>query len=502
MDLLKKQSTGDLLATPKISDRVWSDIERPKLLGSETLGQFAIGVGKGALSTAKGLATLGEKTLQQTVGRGIEAVTGIPKETGMPSILNTKTETGQKVEKALTPEGIVQNIGFGAEQLGEFFIPASKAVKAEQLVNTLAKGITSPLIAGATRIVGKSLVQGLTAGAVKFAQTGGNLKEAYETGKAAAIGRGIFATIGEGARAIKLPERLYSTIFKNTASDMMTELKTENLVNLQKVNPEKYTQFLKQGIIKEGATGPILNETIAKQALDAGLRGSIRNMARTVINGTLDSEAEVQSVVSTFKGTVPLKEKQFVNVLKGIQEEYQDVGFNEISDEAGRLVKVLENTGGDIPGMEALFIKRLLDRARIATSFEKPVSKLSLSQQNFKTLADTARSRLKTAIPELQEIMSKYSFNIEAMETLAKEAARRGNNQALSLIDSLFLSSAFGGNNMIPGLTAGIMRKLLMSGPGITSAAQLLNKGVASQATTGLTGGASSYLSNLSQSQQ
>jgi hypothetical protein len=294
---------------------------------------------------------------------------------------------------------------------------------------------------------------------------------------------------------------LYSTIFKNSASDMMQELKTENLVNLQKTNPEKYNQFIKQGIINVSSGTPVLNETVAKQALDSGLRGGIRNMARTVINGALDSEAEVQNAVKNHPGTIDLSEKQFGNILSKISQDYQDVGFNEISDEAARLANTIKEGNGQVDASTALAVRRLLDRARIATSFDKPASSLSMTQSNLKTLADTVRSRVN-AIPGLGEIMSKYSFYIDAIDTLSKEAARRGNNQALSLIDSLFLSSAFGGHELIPGLTAGMVRKILMSGNGTTALAQLLNKSVVSPATSGTISAASSGLESLVSPQQ
>jgi hypothetical protein len=87
------------------------------------------------------------------------------------------------------------------------------------------------------------------------------------------------------------------------------------------------------------------------------------------------------------------------------------------------------------------------------------------------------------------------------LDSLAREAARRGNNQALSLIDSLFLSSAFGGNNMIPGVTAGIARKVLMSGPGVTGLAQFLNKGTGAT-LPGVLGAGAKSLTNSTPPQQ
>lgn len=478
--------------------------ENPSFLSKAkgAFDNFSMGVAKGELSTLKGLGTIGQTVLDQTAGRAVNAALGkgwVPTgpDNTVADIYRPGTPRAAQAEQFVTPEGTAQNIGFGTERLAEILLPAAKAAKAETAINAASKAITSPALAATARIAGKAAVQAGTAGAMEFVHTGG--QDMGKVGTAAATA-GIFragmATIGEGARAINLPERLYSTIFKNTASDMMTELKTQNLVDLYNTDPEKYAQFVKQGIIQNTPGGPVLNETIAKQALDMGLRGSIRNMAKTVIGGTLDSESAVRTTLQNYNGTVDLSEKQFYNVLKGIQQEYQDVGFNEISDEAGRLAGAIKSGKGAVSGLDALDIRRLLDKARIASSYEKPPMSMSLTQANLKTLADAARSRLNS-IPGMKDIMSKYSFYIDAMDTLAKEAARRGNTQALSLIDSLFLSSAFGGNNAIPGVTAGMFRKYVMSGPGVTGLGQMLNKGtIGPGASTAIQAGASG-LANL-----
>lgn len=448
---------------------------------NDAFGNFATGVAKGEVSTVKGAMDLGNRVANQTAGRVVNAIQGkgftplSSDQLGNDWSVNPDSASSQSGNAALVPQGTAENVGFGTERLAEFLLPAAKAAKGEAIVNTLSKGISSPFLASAARVAGKSAIQGGVAAGMEAVHTGGGDMNAV---KNAALTAGIFragmATIGEGARAIRLPERLYSTIFKNTASDMMSELRTENLADLYKTDPEKYAQFVRQGIIQDTPGGPVLNETIAKQALDSGLRGSIRNMAKTVIGGTLDSESQVRQTLQNYTGTVDLSEKQFYNVLKGVQANYKDVGFNEISNEAGRLAAAIKAGKGQVSGVDALDVRRLLDKARIASSYDKPAMSMSLSQANLKTLADAARSRVN-AIPGMGDIMAKYSFNIEAMDALAKEAARRGNTQALSLIDSLFLSSAFGADNMVPGVTAGIARRVLMSGPGITGTAQALN---------------------------
>lgn len=468
---------------------------------SESMGEFSEGFTKDNLSFLKGAGTIGQTVLDQTAGRVVNAIEGkgfVP--TGPDGTISDLYRKGSTVsnsaDKFLETEGTAQKLGAATAELAQFFIPAGKAMKAERSIDLLTKGMTSPLFAAATRVVGKGLIQGAAAGGIKFVQTGGDAGESAKVGIGAGVFRGGIATIGEGARALRIPERLYSMIFRNTASDMMDELKTETLVNLYKTQPEKYAALVKQGIITETEGGPQVNATIAKQALDMGLKGSIRNMAKSVVEGTLDSESQVRTLVANYKGTVDLSEPQFQKILTKISSQYQDVGFNEISDEAARLAGVIKDSKGAVDAITALDVRRLLDRARIASSFDRGVMELSLGQSNLKTLADAARKRVN-AIPGMGDVMGKYSFYIDAMETLAKEAARRGNNQALSLIDSLFLSSAFGADNYIPGLTAGMVRKLFMSGKGTTMLAGLLNKSAASTPMIGTTGAAASGLTSL-----
>lgn len=471
---------------------------QPSTSQPSTLNEFSTGFAKGGLSTLKGLGTIGQAGLSQTAGRLVSAVQG---RGFIPTTSNNIYTPGSPQEiqagRFIEPTGIAQKIGFGTEQLAEYFIPAAKAQKAEQAVNLISKGITSPFLAATTRVVGKAIAQGVAAGGVKYIQTGGKIKPAAQTALLAGATRGAIAIIGEGARALHLPERLYSTIFKNSAKDMLTELKSNGLQALQVRDPQKFADFVEKGIVKIGPSGtPILNDTLAEQALDKGLRGSIRDMANEVLEKTFDSEDEVRRIARTYSGTINLKEPQFQNVLRGIAQEYEDVGFGDISKAASTLADKIKVSKGLVSSEDALAVRRLLDQARIASSFERPASKLSLTQSNFKTLADTVRSRVNV-IPGMGEVMKDYSFYIDAMQSLATEAARRGNNQVLSLIDSLFLSGAYAGNNPIPGLTMGMLRKLIISAPGTTALGSLLNQPNISGLTSGLISAGSSGVQSL-----
>lgn len=455
----------------------------------EPIKNFSEGVAKGELSTLKGLGTLGQKVLDSTLNK-------IPGVNAGSDIYRPDTTVGQTATQTLTPDGTAQNIGFGAERLAELLAPASKIAKAEKTADILFRG--SGFLPAAERVVAKSAINAIPTGLTVAAQKG-DIKAGAEAGLISGLTRGAFATIGEGTRALKMPERLYSTIFKNTKNDMLAELKNDGIRTLQENNPQRYQELVSKGIIKVGADGtPKVNETLAEQALDRGLRGSIRHMADTVVEGTLNSEDKVQTIAKNYAGKVNLTEPQFPNVLKKIATEYEDVGFGEIADEATNLANELSTSKGQVSAETAIKVKRFLDRVRIASSFDKPVVNLSTSQANLKTLSDAVRGRVNS-IPGMGEVMKDYSFNIQALEALAKEASRRGNNQVLSLIDSLFLSGAYAGNNPVPGVTMGTLRKLLLSAPGTTYLAQALKSSAISPvAIGGLSVGSASGQSLLS----
>lgn len=470
---------------------------RPERTG---VAGVAVGAAKGASSTIKGLGTIGQSILDQTAGRFVNLAQGkgfVPtKSDGSVSDIYRKgTEREQKASNFLAPQGTAEKVGFTGEQIAEFFIPAGAASKAEKTIDILSAGIKSPLARSVTKILGKSAVQGLTSGGVRAAQTGGDIKETAVAAGTAGLTRGIFATAGEVVRGVKLPERIYSTIFKNSKADMLADLKADGIANLQRTNPEKYKEFVASGVIHLKDGQPIINETVAEQALNRGLSGSLKSMANEVVTKSLQAEDDLMRIVKNTTETVDIPEKQYINVLKSIAEEYQDVGFGEISSQADDLATKLSSSGGKVDASTALQLRRFLDRMRVAGSYEKPVSKLSLTQSNFKTLADTLRSRVNK-IPGVGEIMKDYSFYIDAMDELAREAARRGNNQVLGLIDSVFLTGAAASANPIPSAMIGVLRRYFTSPQGQTFLAQFLKNPNLGSIGSGILGASSGAVSS------
>lgn len=471
-------------------DSAWGavkpEVKEPSRLSKavDTAGEFSEGVAKGILKTLKGASDVGEKVARTAtrpfIGEAADRT-------------QAEEEFSKKADEFLKPENTPQKIGFTAEQVAEFFVPAAKAAKAEQAINLLSQGIKSPALAAGARVLGKAAVQGGAAGGVRYLQSGGDAEEAGKTALTAGVVRGGMAIIGEGARALKLPERLYSTIFKASKDDMLSELRAGGIEKLRAENPKQYEEFVKAGIIKQSADGskPYINETLAEQALHRGLTGSVKNMSNEVVRKTLETEDAVRKAVAGHKAPVDLSKPQYVSVLKKIAQEYDDVGFGEISDEANRLSEVLTKSKGMVSADDALDIRRFFDRMRLASSFDRPASSLSMTQSNLKTMADSVRSKIND-IPGVGGLMKDYSFYLDALEALAKEGARRGNNQVLSLIDSVLLGGAAAGGPSATAATTGLTmlaaRRFLASSFGATFLGQAIEKSAASPALSGIIG--------------
>lgn len=459
---------------------------------SNTIGEYSEGFVKGALGTVKNIASIGDYALRNTSGRLANVVTGKGNVPNAPSpMFDKNTSLGQKTDKFLTPQGTAQEVGKLTENISEFFIPASGVARAETVLNGLTAGL--PKFLGATARVGsKMAVNALPDTAIGTAQTG-DLEEGLEIGALGGGIRGALGAVGEVARGFKIPERLYQTVFKNASRDMQKEFTSDFLVDLYKTRPHIYNDLAEQGIIKTEGGIPVLNKTLAEEALDRGYKGSIVAMGRRAAGDVLQSESAVRKAVQSYKGTVGLEQPEFFNILREISAEYKNVGFGEISKEADKLAQIWLDSKGKVSGETALAVRRLLDKARLARSFEVPITKLSLSQANLKIMADEARKRLNK-IPGLQDIMDDYSFSLDALEDLAREGARRGNNQVLSLIDSVFLGAGMAAGDFTQAVTLASLRKYLQSGRGATTIGSALKNPNASPLTVGAIGAGASLL--------
>lgn len=381
------------------------------------------GAAKGAGSTLFGLGKLG-----QTIANPVEGALGV-----------RKTDVGETPD-FLKPQNAAQKAGFATEQILEFLAPGSVATKGAKAASAAvsASGMSN-FLKGASRVALRAGAEGAAAGAVRAAQTG-SFKEGA---KAGAITAGIVAPLsaaGEALRASGISEKLYGQIFKNSYDDMTEALRTGALKDMQQRFPDRFKELVDQGLIKAGPNGVQFDPTLAREALDRNLKGSLKNMANEVVRKTLDLEEKARKTAAGHQGFLEIPQPdKYTNLLRQIGAQYKGTFLEGRTGQAMTWAKKIES--GKLTADDALELRRFLDKMRIASSY-RPSTHLSIGQEDFKKAADQLRG-VVNAVPGMEGTMNEYRFYIQALESLAKEAAKRSNAAVINLIDTALFG--FGG---------------------------------------------------------
>jgi len=162
----------------------------PPPKGEQGFKGFGIGAVKGLGSTLVGAGQLGSKLLDKSVGR----LFGRGKATDVDQF------AGGIKDRFLTPEGTAENVGFAVEQIGEFFVPASAALKVGRAAKAAATG--GRFLKGAAKLGAISGTEGVLGTGQSALQSGKLGKEELGVGAASLIAPPVFA--GGGALVRKL----------------------------------------------------------------------------------------------------------------------------------------------------------------------------------------------------------------------------------------------------------------------------------------------------------
>lgn len=419
-----------------------------------------IGALKGAGSTITGIDTLVRKV--PGVGTALDAIS--PQKGGLA-----------QNKPLLAPKGAVQKLAFGAEQLAEFLVPGgavakgAKAVQGARVVQKLA-----PAAQVATKVATRTGLEGVTAGAVRSAQTG-SVKEGTKAGAIAGGITGALGAAGAGLRASGLPEKLYGQIFKSSFDDMTNALRTGGLKDLQAKYPEKFKEFADAGIIKVSKDGKVnFDPTLAREALDRGLRGSLPNMANESMRKTLELELNARRIAEGYKPQLRIPTpKKYVNIFNQLREQYKGTFMEQRGKEAARLAKAFES--GRVDAKTVLDARRFLDKMRVAASYRND-AKVSIAQEDFRKATDQLRGVLNK-VPGMGGTMSNYRFYLEALEALAKEAQRQNNANVIGLIDAVLIGGGTGMVGIPAGLAAAVARRVTTMPSVSTGIAQKIEQG-------------------------
>jgi hypothetical protein len=409
-----------------------------------------------------GLQTVGNipgelsKGLTKYVGSASYGMGGLlggaaAKLTGQEPLKTTKPEI-------LEPKGITQKVGYLGGEIGSFFAPnpLSKISTASKLANLGVK-----VASEAAKFGGITAVQ----------EGELNKKVATSAGLAAVfpiVGK-VFEPTGKYITE-KLPERLYSSIFKNTVDDFQKQVRTKAFAKLQEADPETFSKLSQYGFIKNVGGKVKIDETLAKEALKAGMGSSktgasLEGMAEYSYLKQFELEAKARDIVNKTEQTIDLGNKKgsYLKMLDDLYKNFQETGYGktgflqEEANSAKEMYNAIKNTkGSKISADLALKLRRTIDNLRSSSAF-RTSSKLGEKQMTFKNAADSIREKL-SKVEGLGDIMKEYKTYINFADNLVSEGARRGNTKIVSLFDAIVGGSSMGAN--VPGTGLGLLAAL------------------------------------------
>lgn len=170
---IPEQATG--ISSPPPGFVPEESLQKPSRLrtAAEAVGNVGLGALKGATSTGRSALELIARPIAKVLGGDI----------------GKGDEASRIAQEALRPKGTAQNLGYGAEQIGEFFLPGGLEKRAGVLA-----GQALPQLGRAAPALGRIAASALSTGAINKAQGG-----SFGTG--AATG-GVFGGLGEAGRAV------------------------------------------------------------------------------------------------------------------------------------------------------------------------------------------------------------------------------------------------------------------------------------------------------------
>lgn len=272
--------------------------------------------------------------------------------------------------------------------------------------------------------------------------------------------KGMGYLLGKPAKFItkKIPERFYSSFFKNTTDDLAKQVKTEAIANLEKQNPKLFQKLKDAKIIKTSNGAMEIDKTLAREALErqfgSGETGrSLEKMAGYSYIKQLELEQTLRERIGNELVDLGNMKNSYVKFLQEASREFKKVGGGFLKDTTSvldNLVRSMKGIDGNkITASDTLVIRRMLDGLRNSRSFLAN-TRLAPKQEVYKKAADNLRGKL-SKIEGVGDLMNEYRFNIEAMNSLVKEAARRGNTKIFSLFDGMVGGTSIGAGMPLGG---------------------------------------------------
>jgi len=459
-------------------------------------GDVLKGIAKGAAGTVSGLMKLGQNTdafLSKNIGA--EPFPTNPQYKALQDYITEKSQT----------HNIPQSIGAGIENIGEFFIPVTKAGSLGKLgsigENIAAKGVANLLpdlsnagrvarfMGGAADTASRALVQSGLSGAVQFEKTGGDINSAENAAIGGTLFRGALGAVGSTLRAFHIPEFLMSQIFKTNKSEMLDVFTNKiNPLELKATNPELFNSYVTDGIIKKVEGGFVVNEPLAEEALRRGMKGSLDTMAQLTNNTIQRSEQGILDAVRAKGNTLFAIDPRIKDTLKDIYDTYKQIDLGKISGPVGKILQELEDNGGSMTAESLLKARRVLDSLRMASSFQNSNTPLSMQQLSLAEKSEALRKQINRAVPEARKFLDDYHFGMEAMKALVQKAVGERNRPVLTQLESFLLGGGMFLRNVGAGGLGALTAHITKNPQALTYAAQGLENPTAGPALTSAIG--------------
>lgn len=355
-----------------------SPAEQPAPEGVGGLKGFALGATKGALNTTKNLAGLAAKIPQNL---GVLNPFGI--------ISKTAGKINEKLSEAnLKPEGTAEKIGFGLEQVGEFFVPAGSVAKAGRAIEASVQGLNLGSKATKALSLGSRIGLGAGEAAGVTAVQGGSKSDI----KTAAVLGGSFAVVAKGIESVikNIPDTAWSSILKRTPT--------------------------------EAAKNPNLTKQAAGTKLTGFTRQAIADKAQTAIQSI---EVTLDDLLS--KSTSKINTAKIAGYLGDLRNSYAAIpgeksSVKAIDDIAAELYEKFK-VGQSMTALEANQLKRNIYQV-ISKSYGKGMLEVPAKTEAQKLVAAGLKREIEKVIPEAKSLNEKQAVYIQIKKALDKTIAR------------------------------------------------------------------------------
>lgn len=306
------------------------------------VGNALVGAAKGAGSTAFGLGSL-----VNSASKGLQSP--LYPQTGVGDMIQPGSFDSKPPE--LTPQGTAQKVGYGAEQIGEYFIPGGAASKAGKL----------PLL-------GRMGMEALTTGAVGAAQSGGDPGQTAMAAATGAAGPPIGAVVAKGAPLLrKMAETQYGRALAATTKPLKAEA--------QKIVPQLLDRRVRGTLESLAAKGEANSGAIGEQ-IGKTYEGAAQAGKQTLTDPILSSLEGMKKKYFVQAGGKALNvNPAAVEKIEAVQNLVQQFGDAAEPDQLWKLRKNMDDiifNGGQVsPGtMKAL-------QAQTRTVVQNELSKVS-----------------------------------------------------------------------------------------------------------------------------